>query len=89
MQVFFEKKFNKNYSLLKSNLLLQGLLHRVVILRLAYAITNKTSLTSLTGDGFVDEQDLQALDPLQITPRNPKLVSTKSLVVLKFTDTTT
>lgn len=72
---FLKKKFTKNYSLLKSNLLLQGLLHRVVILRLAYAITNKTSLTSSTGVGFTDEQDLQALRPLQITHRNPKLVS--------------
>ena len=84
---FFEKKINKNYSLLKSNILLQGLLHRVVILRLAYAITNKTSRTSSTGDGFTDEQDLQALDPLQITHRKPILVSTKSFLLCFHTIT--
>lgn len=59
-----------------SNFILQGLLHRIAILRLAYAITNKTNLTSLTGDGFMEKQNLKAQDPVQIIRRNPIQVST-------------
>ena len=36
----------------------------------------ETSLTSLTGDGFMDEQVVLAQDPVQITHRNPTQVST-------------
>ena len=69
-------------------LLLQGLLHRIATLRLAYAITYKTSLTSLTGDGFMDEHGLEAQDPVQITHRNPTQVSTKSRILIVFNTVT-